>query len=57
MTPASPPELIISRCNERENLAMRFRKFDISALVKAAVKAAGDGAMSCKNFFSMPGKA
>ena len=36
---------------------MRFRKFNVSALVNAAVKAAGVGAISCKIYFSMPGEA
>ncbi|KAF1953158.1 hypothetical protein CC80DRAFT_420717 [Byssothecium circinans] len=35
------------RCNERENLAMRYRKFNLSALLDAAVNAVGDGATSC----------
>ncbi|CZT12207.1 uncharacterized protein RCO7_10448 [Rhynchosporium graminicola] len=33
--------------NESENLAMRYRKFNIPALVDAAVRAAGNGAGSC----------
>ncbi|KAG0645021.1 Altered inheritance [Hyphodiscus hymeniophilus] len=35
------------RCNETENLAMRYRKFRISALIDAAAKATGDCATSC----------
>ncbi|KAL5320589.1 hypothetical protein ACEPPN_011399 [Leptodophora sp. 'Broadleaf-Isolate-01'] len=42
-----PIELTISRSNERENLAIRYRKFNIPALVDAAVHAAGNGAKSC----------
>lgn len=34
-----------------ENLAMRYRKFKISALVDAAVNAAGNCARSCKILF------
>ncbi|KAF2124066.1 hypothetical protein P153DRAFT_412352 [Dothidotthia symphoricarpi CBS 119687] len=34
-------------CNEPENLAMRYRKFNISALLDAAVHAVGNGAKSC----------
>ncbi|PVH85726.1 hypothetical protein DL98DRAFT_568045 [Cadophora sp. DSE1049] len=33
--------------NESENLAIRYRKFNIPALVDAAVHAAGNGARSC----------
>ncbi|TVY27963.1 Altered inheritance of mitochondria protein, mitochondrial [Lachnellula hyalina] len=39
-------------CNETENLAMRYRKFKVSALVDAAVNAVGDDATSCKVIFS-----
>ncbi|KAG4429419.1 hypothetical protein IFR05_015093 [Cadophora sp. M221] len=42
-----PIELTISRSNKNENLAMRYREFNILALVDAAVRAAGNGARSC----------
>ena len=48
----SSNELTTSRCNEPENLAMRYRKFKVSALVDAAVNAVGDDATSCKIIFS-----
>ncbi|KAF2872594.1 hypothetical protein BDV95DRAFT_390416 [Massariosphaeria phaeospora] len=35
-------------CNEPENLAMRYCKFDLSALLDAAVNAVGHGARSCR---------
>lgn len=38
----------MARCHESENLSRRDRKFNISALVNAAVNAVGDDAESCK---------
>lgn len=48
---------MISRSNESENLAIRYRKFNIPALVDAVVHAAGNGARSCKILFPRPRKA
>ena len=41
-------QLISSNYREAENLAMRSRKFNVSALIDAAVAAVGNGARSCK---------
>lgn len=42
-------ELTRHSCHEPENLAMRYRKFNVSALLDAAVNAI-DGAKYCKVF-------
>lgn len=44
-------KLTTFRCNEPKNQAMRYRKFNVSAFIDAAVNAAGDDSTSCKILF------
>jgi hypothetical protein len=43
--------LTVPRCDEPENLARRYRNFNISALTDAAINAIGGSVRSCKNPF------
>lgn len=49
-----PTEILTTaRCNEHEYIAKRYRKFNVTALVDAAVGAAGNSAKFCKALFSL----
>jgi hypothetical protein len=43
----SPQTFNVSRRNEREKLAVRYRKFHLGALLDVAAKAKGDNGRSC----------
>jgi hypothetical protein len=41
--------LTLSRCNDSVERALQYRKFNLQALVNAAVNIVGNGAKSCAN--------